>query len=42
MEYIIREMWETEYPLLKDFCYESIFIPEGEGVPPKSIVDKSI
>jgi len=39
MEYIIREMREAEYPLLKDFCYEAIFTPEGEGLPPRTIVE---
>lgn len=39
MEYIIREMREKEYPLLKDFCYESIYIPEGEDLPPRTIVE---
>ena len=39
MEYIIREMKEAEYPLLKDFLYEAIFVPEGVEPPPKSIVN---
>jgi len=39
MEYIIREMREAEYPLLKDFCYEAIFTPEGEALPPRNIVE---
>lgn len=38
MEYIIREMGEAERPLLEDFLYEAIFIPEGVEPPPKSIV----
>lgn len=38
MEYRIREIKETEYPLLNDFLYEAIFIPEGEAPPPKSII----
>ena len=41
MEYIIREMKEAEYPLLKDFLYEAIFVPEGVEPPPKSIVNTS-
>lgn len=28
MNYIIREMQEDEYPLLDDFLYEAIFIPD--------------
>ena len=39
MDYIIRAMRETEYPLLEDFLYEAIFIPEGVEPPPKSIVN---
>ena len=39
MDYIIRAMRETEYPLLEDFLYEAIFIPEGVAPPPKSIVN---
>lgn len=39
MNYIIREIRETEYVLLGDFLYEAIFIPEGVEPPPKSIID---
>ena len=39
MNYIIREMKESEYPLLKDFTYEAIFIPEGMAPVPKSILN---
>lgn len=39
MNYIIREMDETEYPLLKDFLYEAIFVPKGETPPPRSILN---
>ena len=39
MDYIIREIKETEYPLLEDFLYEAIFVPEGVELPPKSIVN---
>lgn len=38
MNYVIREMKEAEYPLLKDFLYEAIYIREGEEAPPKSII----
>lgn len=34
----IRQMTETEYPLLNNFLYEAIFIPEGMQAPPKSII----
>ena len=39
MNYTIRKIKETEYPLLKDFLYEAIFLPDGVEAPPKSIVD---
>ncbi len=39
MNTIIREMRKDEYPLLDDFLYESIYIPEGEKLPPKSIIN---
>ncbi len=35
----IRKMRESEYALLNDFLYEAIFIPEGEEMPPKSIIN---
>ncbi|MCH5203797.1 MAG: GNAT family N-acetyltransferase [Oscillospiraceae bacterium] len=38
MNYIIREIKESEYPLLEEFLYEAIFVPEGIEPPPKSIV----
>ena len=38
MDYIIREMLEHEHPLLDEFIYEAIFIPEGVAVPEKSII----
>lgn len=38
MDYIIREMKESEYHLLNDFLYEAVFIPEGDALPEKSIV----
>jgi len=37
--YTIRKMNVHEYPLLKDFCYESIFIPEGYPPADRSAVD---
>ena len=39
MDYKIREIKETEYPLLEEFLYEAIFIPEGVEPPPMSIVN---
>ena len=38
MEYTIREIQKQEYPLLDNFLYEAIFIPEGIKPPPKTII----
>lgn len=38
--FTIRPMTEEEYPLLADFLYEAIFIPEGVEPPPKDIIEK--
>lgn len=40
MDYKIREIRENEYPILSDFLYEAIFIPEGMDRPPKSIIEQ--
>ncbi len=40
MDYQIREIRENEYPILTDFLYEAIFIPEGMEKPPKSIIEQ--
>lgn len=40
MDYTIREIRENEYPILSDFLYEAIFIPEGMEKPPKSIIER--
>ena len=39
MEYKIREMREDEFPLLKEFLYDAVFVPEGEEPPDRSITD---
>ena len=39
MNYTIRDMSTTEYPLLNNFLYEAIFIPDGVEAPPKSIIN---
>lgn len=31
-------MKKQEFPLLEDFLYEAIFIPEGMEVPPRSVI----
>ena len=36
---VIREIRSEEIPLLNDFLYEAIFIPEGEPAPPRSIIE---
>lgn len=38
MNYTIREIQKQDYPLLGDFLYEAIFIPEGVEPPPKTII----
>ena len=38
MKYTIREMTAQEYPLLDDFLYEAIFVPEGVDPPSKRII----
>ncbi|MBQ9956858.1 MAG: GNAT family N-acetyltransferase [Ruminococcus sp.] len=40
MNYNIRKIREDEYPILNDFIYEAIFIPEGVEPPPKSIINQ--
>lgn len=40
MDYKIREIRKNEYPILADFLYEAIFIPEGMDKPPKSIIER--
>ena len=40
MDYKIREITRNEYPILSDFLYEAIFIPEGMDKPPKSIIEQ--
>ena len=41
MDYIIRDIKVTEIPLLNDFLYEAIFIPEGMDAPPKAIINSA-
>jgi len=38
MDYTIRTIKRDEYPLLNDFLYEAIYIPEGTDPPLKSII----
>lgn len=40
MDYKIREIRKNEYPILSEFLYEAIFIPEGMDKPPKSIIEQ--
>ena len=37
---IIRPIGSEEIPLLDDFLYEAIFIPEGIAAPPRSIIEQ--
>ena len=34
----VREIEKTEYPVLEDFLYNAIYIPEGEAWPPRKII----
>lgn len=38
MDYIIREMKPSEYPLLDDFLYEAIFQRDETNLAPRSII----
>ncbi|MCI9622875.1 MAG: GNAT family N-acetyltransferase [Lachnospiraceae bacterium] len=38
MDYKIRKIQKQEYPLLDNFLYEAIFVPEGIEPPPKTII----
>ena len=38
MNVTIREIQKQEYPLLDNFLYEAIFVPEGIESPPKTII----
>ena len=40
MDYKIREIRKNEYPILSDFLYEAIFIPQSMDKPPKSIIEQ--
>jgi len=39
MNHQIRPISQAEIPLLRDFLYNAIFIPEGVAAPPMKIVD---
>lgn len=36
---IIRDIKPDEIPVLEDFLYEAIFIPEGVPAPPRSVIE---
>ena len=38
METVIRPLHRAEYPVLAEFLYHAIFIPEGIDPPPRSII----
>lgn len=40
MNYKIREIKESEYPVLSDFLYQAIFISEGMEKTSKSIIEQ--
>lgn len=35
---IIREITPDDYPVLEDFLYNAIFVPEGGEMPPRDII----
>ena len=35
---IIREIHEDEYPVLEEFTYQAIYVPEGVTAPPRTIL----
>ena len=37
---VIRSIRPEEFPLLDDFLYEAIFIPEGVTAPPRTIIEQ--
>ena len=38
MDYIIRELKQSEVKMLDTFLYEAIFVPEGAEAPPKEVI----
>lgn len=38
MDVAIRKIQKQEYPLLNNFLYEVIWVPEGIEPPPKTII----
>lgn len=39
LSFVIRSLQVNETPLLRDFLYEAIYVPEGVEPPPRSVVD---
>lgn len=37
----VRYMQETDYSCLKQFLYQAIFIPKGESLPSREIINKT-
>lgn len=40
MDHKIREIRKNEYPILSEFLYGAIFVPEGMDKPPRSIIEQ--
>jgi len=40
MEYVIRQMQPSEYPLLREFLYEAIYQQDETNPIPKSVIEK--
>lgn len=39
LSFVIRSLQVNETPLLRDFLYEAIYVPEGVEPPPRNVVD---
>ena len=40
MEFSVYEMKPSEYPMLDEFLYQAIFVPEGVQLPPRDIIER--
>lgn len=40
MQFTVWKLKDSEYPVLADFLYEAIFIPEGVAPPPRDIIEQ--
>ncbi len=38
MQFNLRPLQREEFPLLEDFLYDAIFVPEGQSPPPRAVL----